>query len=229
MDLNEPATKRVKLHRTCKAMRPVDSPPESSSSNAVSQTDVKRKNAKANQTAQQMKSESSPIETHEIAVKQSTTKAEPLKLTDLNSHCLLKVMQHLALSDLCAMAEVCVILKEVALKAFPVMFSKELRLGSLAIPSIHTRTLVMVRRLLYNFGHLVRSLSVRFSLLNQICYGKLFALIFKYCSKTIQNVVIWDEPICEKYLHFVGVMFLKGNFAAEVFDSKTIYRNQRQK
>lgn len=108
-------------------------------------------------------------------------------------------------------------------------FGDQIHLGSLLIPSIHTRTLVMVRRLLYNFGHLIRSLAIQFSFLGQICHKKLFTLICKYCFETIENVVIRNEPICEEYLNFTGRIFLNGKFAVEIFDTKVIYRNQRQK
>lgn len=205
MEHNEPAAKRVKLERKCKSKRSDDLLTKSSSSSPSSKKGIKRKSTSPH------------------------TEINPLKLTDLNANCLIKILDYLELNDICAVAEVCVILKEIALKTFTVKFVEAFRFGSMAIPSIYIDTLVMVRRLLYNFGYLIRLLSIQSSLLGPICYKKLFLLIRKYCFETIENVVIRNEPISEEYLNFTGRIFLNGNFAVKIFDEKSIYKNQRRK
>lgn len=215
MDRNEPAAKRVKLDRTCKTKRSDDLLTKPSpSSKAVN--DVKRKCPKVTSNAAGIEPKSTS----------SHTKTGPLQLTELNVYCLIEIMGYLNLGDICAVAEVCVVLKEVALKTFISKYGEQIRLGSLTIPSVHTCTLVKIRRLLYNFGHLIRSLAIQFDLLGPISYKKLLVLIRKYCFDTIKNVVVWNEPISEEYLNFTGRIFLNGNFSVEIFNSKVIYRNK---
>lgn len=225
MDRNEPAAKRIKIERNSE-----DSP----SSSAVNIADVKQEEERTNKAVVKSNAETTTIKTEGAAAEPSTSKdepdepAKPLKLTDLNESCLLDVMSYLDMDDLGAMAEVCVRLKAVAQTAFPIMFGVKIRAESLTIPNDCISTLVKARRLLYNFGHLIPSLTTHVTL----WYKKLFKLIRKYCAETIEYVVVEDEPIeveeFDDYLKDVSKIFLKtGIFSAEIRNRRTIYRNQR--
>lgn len=219
MELNEPATKRLKLDRKCKAVRSDDLPRK------PSRNTVKRKNAAANKTANQSMSTESDV----------SSEIKPKMLTDLNVSCLLDIIGQLDLTDLCTMAEVCVDLKKVAVKAFSIKYRKLLRLQSLVIPNAQTGTyqtctLVKILRFFYHFGHFVRYLTIQFNQLGSMRYDKLLLLIRKYCSPTIRAVEIVGEPNEDgDYLNCIGDIFLDGHFAA-ISDgrSNTIYRNQRR-
>lgn len=47
----------------------------------------------------------------------------------------------------------------------------------------------------------------------------------------VENEPIWDEDHedHEDYMKYVSKIFLTGIFGAEIFDTRTIYRSQRQR
>lgn len=228
MDPNAPAAKRLRLDRKCKENRLESS---SSSSKSVIKGYLKRKISKAiNNTANQIKLEPSSAESDETIIPK--TKTQPFKITDLNAHCLLEVMQCLNLVDLCAMAEVCVDLIEIALKSFTIKYGNKICLSQLTVPRIQTCSKLQVRQLLHNFGHLIRSLTIDLIQLNKNRFKQLFSLIRNYCNETIEEVVILNEPkfnyYYNKYMNFIDRIHFILYFSQEIYESKVILRNRQQ-
>lgn len=207
MDVNAPPSKRSKLHRLCKAKTSdvLSSIKSSPSQNAINKNDGKRK-----------------IRT--------VSSASSLKLMDLNDHCLLEMMERMNLCDLCTCAELCVRLKKLAQRFFITKYRK-MSLTQLADSTTGKCTMSKIRQLLYNFGHLIKSLTIDYKVLNRRKADKtsqeevlVFAFVRKYCFATIDEVVIFYDhfnendgavPIIMKNIqkivifNFGSMMFLK--------------------
>lgn len=151
-------------------------------------------------------------------------------LLNLNEECLLETLQRLTLTDLGAMAETCKHLKAVARKYFGIKH-RTLALSSLVSKAGGKYTAKQVRQLLYNFGDLIKSLTVDTSLLdNPEHLTKLMSFIRKYCVSTVDELVFENHP-GENIGDFIAVSWIgmelmtrnepPGSYRTR---SKTIYR-----
>lgn len=204
---NTPIVKRPRLHRDCKSKTNsniLSSIKSSTSSKVISKTGAKRKTRKIN--------------------------TGPLKLMDMNDHCLLEIMERMELRDLCTMAECCVRLKRLAQQFFTSKY-RQMSLTQLADPINGKCTMSKIRQLLYNFGHLIKSLTFDYKILHRMNADKtgqeeilVFAFVRKYCFDTIDEMIIFYDhfnesdgavPIVMKNIQriiifsFSSMMFLK--------------------
>lgn len=125
---------------------------------------------------------------------EESAEPSPTELIDLNEQCMLEVLQRLKLSGLCSMAEVCVYLREVAQKFFAIKHRK-VSLTSLADTPDGKYSVFKVRQLLYNFGHLISSLTIDFGQIedrDDVC--KVLTMVRKYCLDTIDELVFMNQP-----------------------------------
>lgn len=121
-------------------------------------------------------------------------KVVPANYLDLDDQCQFMVLDHLSLNDLSAMAEVCVKYKEIAQSYF-VQKHHNLNLASLVEVENGKFTLLQLRRLLYNFGHLISSLTINLDLLNERDgIGKLLTLVSKYSISTLYELTFEQPP-----------------------------------
>lgn len=208
MEDDAPAAKRTRLHRTCKA----------STSNALSPIESTSKTiADADDVTHQTEREDKP-------------NSDELEMLDMNDHCLLELLERLHLCDLCIMAEVCVRLKKLAQRIFHSKY-RNMCLTQLADPNTGKCTMAKIRQLLYNFGHLIKSLTIDYKVLKRRKPDKtsqeevlVFAFVRKYCFATIDEVIIYYDhfnesdgavPIIMKNIqkivifNFGSMMFLK--------------------
>lgn len=101
-------------------------------------------------------------------------------ILNLNVYVLRDIFDHLNLSDLCSIAEVCVDFRELARDIFAVKH-QNVSLTSLADVLGGSYTLLKVRQLLYNFGDLIKTLSIDYTRLNNLAdYEKVMQLVGKY-------------------------------------------------
>lgn len=113
---------------------------------------------------------------------------------DVDDHSQFAILDQLSLNDLCAMAEVCVKYKEIAQSHFMLKY-RNLNLASLIETENGKFTLLQVRRLLYNFGHLISSLTINLALLNdRDGIGKLLTLVSKYSISTLYELTFEEQP-----------------------------------
>lgn len=177
MEDETPAAKRAKSS----VGSAKESKPGLSSSNAADKSDVKRKVAR---------------------------KVSPaLKITDLNEQCQLEILQRLNLAELCAMAEVCIPMKEVAQNFFSVKH-RNVDLSELITTENGKYSLTKVRQLLYNFGHLISVLTIDIGKLDdRDNLPKMFTLIRKYCIETLDKMVFTSQPN-ERVGEYIMISFL---------------------
>lgn len=185
--------------------------------------------------------------------KQQTHKinSASLKMMDINDHCLLEMMERMNLESLCTVAEVCVRLKKLAQRFFATEYRK-MSLTQLADPSNGKCKMSKIRQLLYNFGHLIKSLTIDYKVLNRRKADKtsqeevlVFAFVRKYCFATIDEVVIFYDhfnesdgavPIIMKNIqkivifNFGSMMFLKNvpeEIESERCKSKMVFQRTK--
>lgn len=113
---------------------------------------------------------------------------------DLDDFCQTNILAELSLNDLGAMAEVCVKHKEIA-QHFFAGNHRNCSLSSLVEAPGEKFTLLQARRLLYNFGHLITTLTINLDMLaDRNSVGKLLTLISKYCVETLHEMVFENQP-----------------------------------
>lgn len=130
-----------------------------------------------------------PATAKRTKLRKSVQPVPKLTFSLMNDHCILHMLEHLSLADLCSVAEVSVHLKQLAQFTFRVKYGPELNLASLANGN-EKIPMKRARSLFYNFGEYIKSLHVsrkQFefdSPLQRPFLGqqKLFHLISKYCS-----------------------------------------------
>lgn len=210
MEGDAPESKRSKLDPKCESSNPNDALVEPPPSKDVKRMIAKRNDSKELEPSSSASSSSSPKKADETAVKvaddvvdkKDATEKVPeveqppstTKMLDMNAHCVLEIMRCMSLRELCSMAEVNVQLKEVAQQVFAVNH-RNVALTSLADPINGKYTLPKVRQLLYNFGNMIKSLTINESGLDdREQYGKLLTLVRKYCYETVDEVVFLDQP-----------------------------------
>lgn len=166
MDGEQPASKRGKKDDT-KTKSDIE-PKPSTSSVTVCTNDRRRKVPKA--------------------------KEAPPKFLDLDDYCQLEILKQLSLNDLSAMAEVCAQYKDIVQNFFITKY-RNLNLASLVETENGKFTLPQLRRLLYNFGHLITSLTINLDMLNDRSGStKLLGLLSKYCIPTIDELTFENQP-----------------------------------
>lgn len=221
MESDAPVSKRSKMDETAETSSPNNSMAESSLKTEHAE-DVKRKVAKPKSSVEEQVEPSSssiaskdtvkpqsPEETDEKDVKPMVTAAEtkPTNLLDINNHCLFEILERMDLRDLCSIAEVCVHLKILAQNTFLKKY-RMVSLSSLTDPITGKSSLAKVRQLLYNFGPLITSLTIdEDGLINREQYGKLLALVRKYCFETIEEVVFLNHPCDLVCVNLETIMF----------------------
>ena len=113
---------------------------------------------------------------------------------DLDDDCQTKILAEMSLNDLGAMAEVCVKYKEIA-QHFFASKHRNFSLSSLVETPGEKFSLSQARRLLYNFGHLITTLTINLDMLNdRNGVGKLLTLISKYCVETLGELIFENQP-----------------------------------
>ncbi|XP_055302949.1 uncharacterized protein LOC129568728 [Sitodiplosis mosellana] len=155
---------------------------------------------------------------------------------DLDDQCQTKILEQMSPNVLSAMAEVCVKYKEIAQRFF-VTKHRDFNLSSLIETPDGKFTLVQVRRLLYNFGHLIASLTINLDGLNERGgVGKLLTLVSKYCTDTLTELTFENQPNhslvgISGMTEYVGIsmlgmeMMMKGSPPGQYGTrSKTVYR-----
>lgn len=162
--------------------------------------EVKRKVAKRNNSQESKvepsssSSPSSPVpkeandaDKTDVTQKNPEVEKPQTNILDMNTQCLLEMLRRMGLSELCTMAEVNVQLKRLAVDVFAVNH-RNVSLTSLADPTTGKYTLTKVRQLLYNFGHLIHTLTIdETSLDDREQYAKLLQLVHKYCVETVEK------------------------------------------
>lgn len=113
-----------------------------------------------------------------------------IKFSTINDDCILHVLEHLSLPDLCSIAEVSVRFKQLAQYVFRVKYMNTELNMNLLCNRTEKITMKQARSLLYNFGQFIKILHVsrkdfKFDTPFQrpfVGQQKLFHLIGKYCS-----------------------------------------------
>lgn len=159
--------------------------------------------------------------------KASQTPAEspeplPTEMIDLNEQCLLEVMQRLKLSGLCSMAEECDHFREVAQKFFSIKH-REVSLTSLADTPDGKYSVSKVRQLLHNFGHLIESLTIDYTKLDdENDFDKVIELIENHCFDSVTDIKFTNQPCLKENIHaatsFVGMLFMLQHAEMENYD-----------
>lgn len=138
------------------------------------------------------------------------------KFSLMNDDCVLHILEHLPLADLCRVAEVSVRLQQLAQYTFRLRYinNKEINLSSL-VEGSNKITMKQVRSLFYNFGQYIKSLHVSRKLfefdspLHRPFLGqqKLFHLITKYC--TLETLTIGHFWFNAELMHETLPIFAK--------------------
>lgn len=150
--------------------------------------------AVVNKKSQSMSTSSKPVKKFE-ELKRKKPKPKPsTKITDLNEQCILEIMQRMQLADICTLSEVNVRFKELAQKYVRIKHH-QLNVSLLVHTPDGKFSLQKLRQLLYNFGHLISTLTIDLSELHESddC-AKLFSLIRKYCFHTIDKLEFLNQP-----------------------------------
>lgn len=188
MENEEPASKRAKVSDS---KTECDIEPKPGPSSATTDTEERKRKVP------QVKDDAIPLGCYDSKGEQSVPKVEsPGTATffDLDNLCQLMVLDELSVNDLGAMAEVCVKFKEIAQSYFATKY-RNFDMAQLVDPGTGKYTLVHVRRLLYNFGHLISSLKINVDLLNErIGLSKMLDMIRKYCMETINELAFENQP-----------------------------------
>lgn len=137
---------------------------------------------------------SASIDIDERKRKVPKAKVASANFLDLDDQCQFAVLDQLSLNDLSTMAEVCVKCKEIV-QSFFVGKHRNVNLASLVETENGKFTLLQIRRLLYNFGHLISSLTINLNLLNdRDGIGKLLTLVSKYSISTLYELTFEEQP-----------------------------------
>lgn len=195
METDAPATKRPKRNITSESSSGDETVPAPPPKNIiVPKKIVKRKIAKPNKSMKTVSGPSSSVPKQSDQMDVLPVNATPMNVMDMNDHCLLEMMKRMELRDLCAMAECCVHLKELAQMFFATNY-RNVSLTSMTDPRTGKYPINKVRQLLYNFGHLIKSLTIDFNdIIDHDQCVKLLHLIRKYSFETIDEVVFLNQP-----------------------------------
>lgn len=141
------------------------------------------------------------------------TNVQSKGLQDLDTNCQLEILQRLQLNDLCTMAEVSLPFKELAQRLF-VGKHRTMNLSSMVDPTTNHFSLMQLRRLFYNFGHLIWSLTMNLKhLQDHSGLTKLLALVSKYSLNTLHELIFEEQPNASDSIiggldEFLAVQFL---------------------
>lgn len=119
--------------------------------------------------------------------KNPEVKKPQTNLLDMPAHCVNEILCRMGLRELCTMAEVSIQFKLDAQRIFTAKH-RDVSLKLLADPVSGKYTLSKVRQMMYNFGHLINTLTIDDNGLDDLeQYGKLLGLVHKYCFETIEK------------------------------------------
>ena len=137
--------------------------------------------------------------TKKLDAKLPAAASNEFNIMSLDDDCLLAILSHLSIEDLCVVAPVCPRLRQNAEIEFRKRF-KNLSLGT-------EQTIKQIKTILSNFGHLVKELLTPYDCFNTFKSSSLLDLFIRYCSGTLEKLTLSQFLIQGKSLNRSKMLF----------------------